>query len=133
MLTANIIWATIRNLNELVIPYTAEEMLEFSYGASFWLCLVTGILCVIMGVLIFLMDKLWPSQVATFFGVDVLQDSEFIAVEGQLSVVRPTKCGLKVLGQKWVRLTTNGPTRGLIRAYFSTFGSVKDFAHSGSS
>jgi len=83
MLTANIIWATIRNLNELVIPYTAEEMLEFSYGASFWLCLVTGILCVIMGVLIFLMDKLWPSQVATFFGVDVLQDSEFIAVEAE--------------------------------------------------
>ncbi|XP_012946050.1 dual oxidase maturation factor 1 [Aplysia californica] len=81
MVTANIIWATLRNVNELKIPFTADEVLEFSYGGSFWVCLITGILCIILAVVIFLLDKLAPSAVAAFFGVDVLQDSEQILVE----------------------------------------------------
>lgn len=81
MITSNIIWATLRNVNDLKIPFTSHDVLLFSYGGSFWVCLITGIICVVLGLIIFLMDKLCPSFIATFFGVDVLQDSESIIVE----------------------------------------------------
>lgn len=42
MITANIIWATLRNVNELVIPFTDVNKLEFAFGGSFYVCLITG-------------------------------------------------------------------------------------------
>ncbi|XP_059172376.1 dual oxidase maturation factor 1-like isoform X2 [Physella acuta] len=81
MVTSNIIWATLRNVNDLKIPFTDKDILEFSYGGSFWVCLITGLICILFGIIIFLLDKLAPSQIAIFFGVDVLQDSENIIVE----------------------------------------------------
>ncbi|KAI8797394.1 dual oxidase maturation factor 1 [Biomphalaria glabrata] len=81
MIISNIIWATLRNVVDLVIPFTTHDKLEFSYGGSFWVCLITGIVCVVLGIVVFLMDKLCPTYVAAFFGVDVLQDSESIVVE----------------------------------------------------
>ncbi|CAG5134840.1 unnamed protein product, partial [Candidula unifasciata] len=81
MITSNIIWATLRNPLDLRIPFTAHDVLDFSYGSSFWVCLVTGIICIVLGIIIFLVDKLWPTHAAVFFGVDVLQDSENILVE----------------------------------------------------
>ena len=42
MVIANILWATIRNVNELVIPFSAEHKLEFHFGPSFYLNLITG-------------------------------------------------------------------------------------------
>ncbi|KAH9513091.1 Dual oxidase maturation factor 1 [Bulinus truncatus] len=87
MIISNIIWATLRNVNELKIPFTTEDVLTFSYGGSFWVCLITGILCIVFGIIIFLMDKLCPSVVAAFFGVDVLQDSESIVLEDDVELV----------------------------------------------
>ncbi|GFO23371.1 dual oxidase maturation factor 1 [Plakobranchus ocellatus] len=81
MLTANIIWGGYRNYVELAIPFTAEDVLDFSFGPSFWVVLFTGIICVILGVIVFLLDKLYPTHIAIFFGVDVLQDSESLIVE----------------------------------------------------
>ena len=45
MVIANILWATIRNVNELVIPFSAEHKLEFHFGPSFYLNLITGYTC----------------------------------------------------------------------------------------
>ncbi|RUS75527.1 hypothetical protein EGW08_016717 [Elysia chlorotica] len=81
MLTANCIWGGYRNFIELEIPFTADDVLKFSFGPSFWLVLITGILCVLIGVTVFLLDKLFPTHIAVFFGVDVLQDSESLIVE----------------------------------------------------
>ena len=41
MVTANIIWASIRNFNELRIPFE-DGVMEFTFGGSFYICLVTG-------------------------------------------------------------------------------------------
>lgn len=81
MVTANIIWATLRNVNELAIPFNDEHILTFSYGGSFWVCLITGVLCIILGIVVFIMDLRFPRQIALFFNVDVIQDSEEVQVE----------------------------------------------------
>lgn len=41
MITADIIWATLRNFNDLKIPWE-EGIMEFSYGGSFYISLITG-------------------------------------------------------------------------------------------
>lgn len=74
MIIANIIWSQIRNVNELIIPLTAEKILEFRFGGAYWLNLITGIICVILGIVIWILDLRCPSLIAAFFGVDVLQD-----------------------------------------------------------
>ncbi|CAG5127260.1 unnamed protein product [Candidula unifasciata] len=84
MITSNIIWTTLRNPLDLKINFTSEDVLVFSYGPAFWVCLITGIICVVLGIVVFLMDKLFPAQAAVFFSVDVLQDSENIVVEDDL-------------------------------------------------
>ncbi|KAK7493337.1 hypothetical protein BaRGS_00015463, partial [Batillaria attramentaria] len=81
MITANIIWATLRNVNDLVIPFTDKNMLVFSYGGTFWVNLITGIICVILGAVVFFMDLRFPRHIALFFNVDVIQDSEEVQVE----------------------------------------------------
>ena len=43
MIIANILWATIRNFNELMIPLTAEHVLEFHFGGAYWVNLITGV------------------------------------------------------------------------------------------
>ncbi|BFZ17895.1 hypothetical protein BsWGS_20934 [Bradybaena similaris] len=84
MITSNIIWITLRNPLDLKIPFTSKDALVLSYGAAFWICLITGIMCVVLGIVVFLMDKLFPAQAAVFFGVDVLQDSENIVIEDEI-------------------------------------------------
>lgn len=41
IITANIIWATLRNFNDLKIPWE-DGVMEFSYGGSFYISLLTG-------------------------------------------------------------------------------------------
>lgn len=75
MIIGNIIWATIRNVNELKIPFE-DGVMEFSFGGAFYISLITGIICVILGVIITLFDLRFPSMIATFFSADVLQDAD---------------------------------------------------------
>ena len=44
MITGNIIWATIRNANELKIPFE-DGIMEFSFGGAFYVTLITGVFC----------------------------------------------------------------------------------------
>ncbi|XP_060567555.1 dual oxidase maturation factor 1-like isoform X2 [Ruditapes philippinarum] len=74
MIVANIIWATLRNPLELKIPWE-DGIMEFSYGGSFYITLITGIFCVVSGIVIRLLDLRFPNALTTFFGVDVLQDA----------------------------------------------------------
>nr|XP_022340089.1 dual oxidase maturation factor 1-like isoform X1 [Crassostrea virginica]XP_022340090.1 dual oxidase maturation factor 1-like isoform X1 [Crassostrea virginica] len=76
MVAANIPWASVRNVNELVIPFSAEHKLEFHYGPCFYLNLFTGIMCVILGAVIEILDLRYPVELTKFFGVDPLQAEE---------------------------------------------------------
>ncbi|XP_048744080.1 dual oxidase maturation factor 1-like isoform X2 [Ostrea edulis] len=78
MVIANILWASIRNVNELIIPFSAEHKLEFHFGPSFYLNLITGLLCVVLGAVIWILDLRFPEVVTNFFGVDPLQDDDSV-------------------------------------------------------
>ncbi|XP_021359872.1 dual oxidase maturation factor 1-like [Mizuhopecten yessoensis] len=81
MVSANIIWASVRNFNELMIPFTDTKILVFTYGGSFWLNLIVGIICIILGLIIYVMDLRYPTVISSFFGVDVLQDLDEVQEE----------------------------------------------------
>ncbi|XP_064610139.1 dual oxidase maturation factor 1-like [Liolophura sinensis] len=74
MVVANILFATIRNPNVLVIPFTTDAKLEFVYGWGFVLCLITGILAILIGFIIFVMTLCAHNAAVTFFGADPLED-----------------------------------------------------------
>ncbi|XP_052769782.1 dual oxidase maturation factor 1-like isoform X2 [Mya arenaria] len=75
MVVANILWSSWRNVNDLRIPWEAGVM-EFKYGGSYYICLITGVVCMIAGLFIYIVDLCRPDWATTFFGVDVLQDDE---------------------------------------------------------
>ncbi|XP_071487819.1 dual oxidase maturation factor 1-like isoform X1 [Diadema antillarum] len=76
LLTANVLYASIRYGSELFIPFSDEHILRFHKGPTFWLCLVSGLVSVISGFIVLVMDYLYPLEIATFFNVDPLQDFE---------------------------------------------------------
>lgn len=80
MLIGNIIYATYRNPNQLEIPFEDGHM-RFHWGWCFWLSLVTGILCVILGVVVVILDAFAPSWLAGFFSIDVAQDFEDVYLD----------------------------------------------------
>jgi len=93
MIIAVILFATIRNANELIIPFE-DARLVFHWGWCFWLCLVTGIICLVIGVIITIMDLRFPEYLSTFFGVDITQDLEEFyvdALEIQTHAAMPKK------------------------------------------
>ncbi|KAK7111587.1 dual oxidase maturation factor 1-like [Littorina saxatilis] len=91
MVTANIIWATLRNPFDLVIPFTADDMLTFDFAGSWYICLITGVVCIILGGVVFFMDLRYPQQIALFFDVDSIQDSEELQVEKEEPVMTPPR------------------------------------------
>lgn len=80
MLTANIIYGTYRNPEQLAIPFENGSMM-FHWGWCFWLSIVTGILCVILGVLVVILDEFAPSYLASFFNVDSTQDFDEVYLD----------------------------------------------------
>ena len=50
MITGNILYASIRFGSEMIIPFSAEKMLRFHKGATFYVVLIAGtfILCLIL-------------------------------------------------------------------------------------
>lgn len=84
LIIANILFASIRNFIPLEIPIGTEKLV-LKYGWSFWLTLFTGIICIILGITILLLDLRNPDTISTFFGIDVLQDYEdfYIEVENE--------------------------------------------------
>lgn len=81
MCTTNIIKYCIRNPLDLAIPFSAEHILVVHFGAAFWLCLVTGIMCIVCGLVILILDLRLPFATASFFGMDILQDERLLQTE----------------------------------------------------
>lgn len=77
MWLGNILWAAVRfGSVPLEIPFSDTKVLRFAYGPSFYLCFVAGLVSVISGFIVFLMDIRFPNQLTTFFNVDPLADYE---------------------------------------------------------
>ncbi|PSN41138.1 hypothetical protein C0J52_05203 [Blattella germanica] len=88
-LLACLLWAVIRNSNELVIPFEHGN-LTTKFGPNFWVTLVSGIVCTILGFVIVFLDLRHPDNIALFFGVDPLADyEEYHLTSTELEVLRP--------------------------------------------
>ncbi|XP_072039205.1 dual oxidase maturation factor 1-like [Amphiura filiformis] len=77
MLAGNVIYAAMKYLGaEMKIPFGAEphEILSFSKGGSFILCLVGGLVALIYGAAMLLCDEFFPNKTADFFNIDPLID-----------------------------------------------------------
>merc|ERR1719326_772202 len=72
----NIMWAAVRFGSDLIIPFSAEKKLFFHYGPTFYLCFVAGLVAVLSGFIVFIMDIRFPNELTTFFNVDPLADYE---------------------------------------------------------
>lgn len=96
LLMANILYATIRNPNDLKIPFE-DGFLIFSWGWSFWLCLVNGLLCCIIGIVVLAMDFWRPDTLATFFNIDIAAYFEELYVDPKDLKVKTEKSGLSRL------------------------------------
>lgn len=75
LLIANFIYGFMRNKNELVIPLTAEAVIDTHFGWCFWLCVINGILTILIGVVVLILNLTQDDKLLTsFFNQDYLQD-----------------------------------------------------------
>lgn len=91
LIIGNIIWARVRNPLDLAFPMYFDGcrdgasdhtrcVMRLHYSWCFWLCLVTGILCVIIGVVVVVMDLRASERLVEFFNVDSTRDLEEFVV-----------------------------------------------------
>ncbi|CAB3984811.1 dual oxidase maturation factor 1-like [Paramuricea clavata] len=76
MVLGNIIYGTLRWGPDLVIPFNSHAKLEPTYGWCFYLSLLTGIACIILAVVIYVIDLFNPTVTASFFNIDILTTFE---------------------------------------------------------
>ncbi|XP_021933136.1 dual oxidase maturation factor 1-like isoform X2 [Zootermopsis nevadensis] len=87
-LLACLLWVVVRNPNPLIIPFEAGNITT-KYGIHFWLTLISGTACVIIGIVIVFFDLRYPDDIALFFGIDPLADyEEYHLTASELAVVR---------------------------------------------
>ncbi|XP_069693066.1 dual oxidase maturation factor 1-like [Periplaneta americana] len=87
-LLACLLWVVIRNPNPLIIPFE-DGCIKTTYGANFWLTLISGTACVIIGAILVFLDLRYPDELAVFFGIDPLADyEEYHLTVNELAVVR---------------------------------------------
>jgi len=70
LLLSNIVYTTNLPPSPLVVPFEGSVFLRFSYGWCFWMAMATGILCVIVGCAISVVDLLLPHKFSTILEVD---------------------------------------------------------------
>ncbi|KAM4675955.1 dual oxidase maturation factor 1-like [Discoglossus pictus] len=61
-------FSTVRNVSVCSIQF-GNDSLKIDYGGSFWLSLATGLLCVIIGVLLIILDTFKPNTLKIFFNI----------------------------------------------------------------
>lgn len=77
LIGGTIVYSSVRNFIPLEIPFYDHDKLVLvrtTYGWCFWMNLVNGIVCLTVGAVVLFMDLRYPDVIATFFGIDVLQD-----------------------------------------------------------
>jgi dual oxidase maturation factor 1 len=76
-LTAIAVWTFSRNFIELQIPFqSADEkgdvILSTHFGLDYFIVLVNGVFCVLLGLIILALDSCIPDEMCQFFGIDPL-------------------------------------------------------------
>ena len=74
-LIAVTIWYSVRNFVELQVPYEYHEkevILKTHFGSDFYLVLINGGMCVLLGFGIFVANAVFPDEMCQFFGIDPL-------------------------------------------------------------
>ncbi|XP_063244374.1 dual oxidase maturation factor 1-like isoform X2 [Bacillus rossius redtenbacheri] len=90
-LLASFTWIGIRNSVPLVIPFEGGEI-TMRYGPNFWLTVIGGVVCTLVGLLLLLLDCRFPDEISTFFGIDPLAEyEEYHLTAEELTVVRRSK------------------------------------------
>lgn len=92
LLAGAVVYASVRNFIPLEIPFYYEDelvVLRTHYGWCFWINLVNGLLCTVAGLVVLFMDLRFPEAIATFFGIDILQDYEEIYTD--ISEFKPVR------------------------------------------
>ncbi|XP_024287163.1 dual oxidase maturation factor 1 [Oncorhynchus tshawytscha] len=80
-------FSTIMNLPTCLFTIGTSGAFQTEYSGSFWLALATGVLCLIIGVLVVLLDCLIPGKIRDAFsvGVDNDEDEDVYFGEGYLN------------------------------------------------
>ncbi|KAL3875854.1 hypothetical protein ACJMK2_033765 [Sinanodonta woodiana] len=76
MVGAILVWSNVRNPFELMIPFTDKDILKFSYGGSFWICMTTGILSIVIAFVVYIVNWRSPLTAAAFFSIEVSWNQE---------------------------------------------------------
>ncbi|CAN8011194.1 unnamed protein product, partial [Ixodes pacificus] len=81
LIAGTIVYASVRNFIPLEVPFYDGDQLvhvRMTYGWCFWMNLVNGLVCLLIGIVVLFMDLRYPDVISTFFGIDILQDYEEI-------------------------------------------------------
>ncbi|KAF5286734.1 hypothetical protein FQR65_LT12467 [Abscondita terminalis] len=85
---ANIVWSTIRNPFPLSIPFE-DDVIVMKFGFSYWLCLCTGIVSIILAIVIIFMEANYDEAISIFFGVDPLTClDQYILSQSEIQLLR---------------------------------------------
>jgi hypothetical protein len=115
-----LIWTFNRNVNELHIPFEPSEggdpevLLSTSYGVDYYLVLVNGIICILIGIGIVVANFIIPEELCKIFGIDPLtlyqeeyQTQEEAERERNPNSVRPGTNVIELAPMSWRRTNTN--------------------------
>lgn len=81
--SAAVIWAAHRNPIELQVPFE-EAILTTHFGVYWYLCLLAGLVCIVLGIAIYFLSDKYYDELSSFFGNNPLQYvEEEIAEETQ--------------------------------------------------
>lgn len=81
LIAGALVYASVRNFIPLEIPfYHGDELalIRMHYGWCYWMNLVNGLVCLLVGAVVLFMDLRYPDVIAEFFDIDILQDYEEI-------------------------------------------------------
>ncbi|XP_071535601.1 dual oxidase maturation factor 1-like [Panulirus ornatus] len=69
LFVASLIWALNRNFLEFEVLFTPPEgVLRTQFGVHWYLALIVGVLCMAVGLLLYLLDDVFHDQLSKFFG-----------------------------------------------------------------
>jgi len=110
LICANLIYACVRNPNELVIPFTDEKQLDTHFGWSFWLCLFNGLLTLVIGIVVIVMDLRFNDKVATFFNFDIAQElEEYYADPSEFKNIADRRSKFRTFTQRFTKKKYQAP------------------------
>ncbi|KAK3608266.1 hypothetical protein CHS0354_007294 [Potamilus streckersoni] len=91
MIGATLVWSNVRNPFEIMIPFTDKDILKFSYGGSFWICMASGILIIVIAFIVWIVNWKSPLTAAAFFSIEVLWNQRKNKIDHKGIVRRPKR------------------------------------------